>query len=59
MLTGRCTCGACTYRLDDSPLFTHCCHCTWCQRESGSAFALNTIIEADQLTLLTGTPEER
>ena len=54
---GGCTCGAVRYRLTDGPLFVHCCHCRWCQRESGSAFALNAMIEADRLTLLAGTPE--
>jgi hypothetical protein len=39
------------------PLFVHCCHCRWCQRESGSAFALNAMIEADRVQLLHGTPE--
>jgi hypothetical protein len=35
----------------------HCCHCRWCQRESGSAFALNAMIEADRVQLLAGAPE--
>ena len=39
------------------PLFVHCCHCRWCQRESGSAFALNAMIEADRITLLCTAPE--
>lgn len=54
---GGCTCGAVRYRLVDTPLFVHCCHCRWCQRESGSAFALNAMIEADRVTLLAGSPE--
>jgi len=54
---GRCTCGAVRYRLTDRPLFVHCCHCTWCQRETGSAFALNAMIEADRVVVLAGTPE--
>lgn len=56
-LTGRCTCGAITYEMTAPPLFTHCCHCSWCQRESGSAFALNAIVEATGLTVTQGTPE--
>jgi hypothetical protein len=36
------------------PLFVHCCHCRWCQRESGGAFALNALIEADRVKLLRG-----
>jgi hypothetical protein len=36
------------------PLFVHCCHCRWCQRETGAAFALNAMIEADRVQLLEG-----
>ncbi|HUQ36440.1 MAG TPA: GFA family protein [Aestuariivirga sp.] len=39
------------------PLFVHCCHCRWCQRESGASFALNAMIEADRVELLAGAPE--
>jgi hypothetical protein len=45
------------YRLTDTPLVVHCCHCRWCQRESGASFALNAMIETDRLALLAGTPE--
>jgi len=55
-MQGRCTCGRIRYRLTDRPLFTHCCHCTWCQRETGSAFVLNALIEASKVALLAGTP---
>lgn len=54
---GGCTCGALRYRVMSEPIFVHCCHCTWCQRESGSAFALNAIIESDRVDLLRGQPE--
>ncbi len=54
---GACTCGAIRYRMSSAPLFVHCCHCSWCQRESGSAFALNAMIESDRLELLRGEPE--
>lgn len=57
-MNGRCVCGAVSYRLRDRPLFTHCCHCSWCQRETGSAFAVNALIERD-LVDLTGPVEER
>lgn len=56
-MDGRCPCGAVTYRLANAPLFTHACHCTWCQRESGSAFALNALIETEFLHV-TGPVEE-
>jgi hypothetical protein len=54
---GGCTCRAIRYRLNSAPLFVHCCHCRWCQRETGSAFALNAMIEADRVALLQGQPE--
>jgi len=43
--TGRCTCGDVAYELTAAPMFVHCCHCTWCQRETGSAFAVNALVE--------------
>jgi hypothetical protein len=54
---GGCTCRAARYRVKSRPLFVHCCHCTWCQRESGSAFAVNAMIEADRVELLAGHVE--
>lgn len=54
---GGCTCGAVRYRLISRPLFVHCCHCRWCQRETGASFALNALIEADRAILLAGEPE--
>ena len=44
-------------RLISRPLFVHCCHCRWCQRETGSSFALNALIEAERVVLLEGSPE--
>jgi hypothetical protein len=46
-LDGGCDCGVVRYRMVKQPLFVHCCHCRWCQRESGASFALNAMIEAD------------
>lgn len=54
---GGCACGAVRYRIEQEPLFVHCCHCTWCQRETGSAFVLNALVETDQVTLLSGQTE--
>jgi len=56
-LDGRCTCGRVRYRMTSEPLFVHCCHCRWCQRESGAAFALNAMIEADRVVHLGDEPE--
>jgi hypothetical protein len=54
---GGCDCGHVRYRMESRPLFVHCCHCRWCQRESGASFALNAMIEADRITLLAAQPE--
>jgi hypothetical protein len=54
---GGCDCGEIRYRLTSRPLFVHCCHCRWCQRETGASFALNAMIETDRVHVLRGTPE--
>lgn len=51
---GGCTCRYVRYRMKSRPLFVNCCHCSWCQRETGSAFALNAMIESDRVELLEG-----
>ena len=56
-LAGGCTCRFVRYSMKTRPLFVHCCHCTWCQRETGASFALNAMIEADRVVLLEGEPE--
>jgi hypothetical protein len=53
---GGCSCGAVRYRLTSEPLFTNCCHCLNCQRQTGSAFVVNLLIEADRVELLAGAP---
>jgi hypothetical protein len=55
-LEGGCTCRNVRYRMATKPLFVHCCHCRWCQRETGASFALNALIESDRVKLLHGTP---
>ena len=54
---GGCSCGAVRYRLMSEPLFTHCCHCLNCQRQTGSAFVINLLIEADRVELVAGAPQ--
>src|SRR6266487_1162509 len=54
---GGCACGEVRYRLTSDPLFTHCCHCLNCQRQTGSAFVINLLIEADRVELLAGVPQ--
>jgi hypothetical protein len=53
---GGCACGAVRYRLDAAPMFVHCCHCRDCQRQTGSAFAINALIETDRIALVQGDP---
>jgi len=54
---GGCTCRHVRYRIKSRPLFVHCCHCSWCQRETGTAFALNAMVEADRVELTSGEVE--
>jgi hypothetical protein len=54
---GGCSCGAVRYRLASEPLFVHCCHCLNCQRQTGSAFVINLLIETDRVELVTGDPQ--
>ena len=56
-LDGGCDCGRVRYRLTTRPLFVHCCHCRWCQRESGAAFALNALIETERVVHLREEPQ--
>jgi hypothetical protein len=55
-LEGGCDCRRIRYRMLAKPLFVHCCHCRWCQRETGSAFVLNALIESDLVELVHGAP---
>lgn len=56
-LAGGCDCRQLRYQIESPPMFVHCCHCRWCQRETGASFALNALIEADRVTLLAGEPD--
>jgi hypothetical protein len=53
---GGCSCGAVRYRLTSRPLFAHCCHCLDCQKQTGSAFAINALIETSRIDMLQGKP---
>ena len=54
---GGCACRAVRYRLTSDPLIVHCCHCLNCQRQTGSAFVINALIETDRVELLAGEPQ--
>ena len=55
--SGGCACRSVRYRLKTEPMFVHCCHCRWCQRETGASYALNAMIEMSRVEILEGEPE--
>ena len=57
MRDGGCACGAVRYRAEGEPMFVNCCHCTSCQTETGSAFAINALYESDRVTETRGAAE--
>ena len=54
MFEGGCACGAVRYRLSSKPMFVNCCHCRDCQRQTGSAFVINAVIESAHIEILSG-----
>ena len=56
-LNGGCACGEVRYRLTSAPMFVHCCHCTSCQTETGSAFVINALIESERVETMKGEAE--
>ncbi|MFN3582478.1 GFA family protein [Phenylobacterium sp.] len=56
-MEGGCACGAVRYRLGSAPMIVHCCHCRDCQRQTGSAFVINALIETDRIEVASGAPE--
>ncbi len=52
---GGCQCGTIRYRVNAEPIAVGICHCTECQRQSGSAFGMSLIIPKDAFQLLRGT----
>jgi hypothetical protein len=60
-MEGACACGSVRYRMNAAPMVVHCCHCRWCQRETGSAFVINAVVETSKLdvtgdTVMVDTP---
>jgi hypothetical protein len=54
MQEGGCECGRVRYRLATPPIFVNCCHCRQCQKLTGSAFALNAMVESDRVQIIAG-----
>jgi hypothetical protein len=55
---GCCSCGSIRFRMKRAPIFVHCCHCSFCQRETGTSFALNALVETSEIELLQGELEQ-
>ena len=53
---GGCFCDGIRYAVSAEPLTLYACHCTDCQRQTGSSFALSMILPRDALSLLRGDP---
>lgn len=54
--SGGCDCGHVRYEVVEKPLYVHCCHCSWCQRESGAAFAINAMVETHHVKVANNPP---
>lgn len=57
-LRGACQCRAVRYEISQEPLTIYACHCTDCQRQSGSAFSLSMIVPREAVTIVAGQPKE-
>jgi hypothetical protein len=58
VIEGGCSCGHVRYRINSKPLIVHCCHCRWCQRQTGASFALNALFDAVDVELIKGDVSE-
>ena len=55
-LTGACRCAQVRFSVGAPALMTMACHCTGCQRMTGSAYSLGAMVPAEALTVLAGEP---
>ncbi|NWG91124.1 MAG: GFA family protein [Parvularculaceae bacterium] len=55
--TGGCACGALRYELAAPPLMIYNCHCTNCQKITGSAFTVAAAVPEAALTFVKGAPK--
>ncbi len=56
-LVGGCLCGAIRYRLNAPPLMIYNCHCTNCQKITGSAFVVSATILESSFEIMEGGPK--
>jgi hypothetical protein len=52
---GGCQCGSVRYRFEGEPVALAICHCSECQRQSGSAFGMSLTVRKEDFELLSGT----
>ena len=52
---GGCVCGSVRYVVQGDPERVTVCHCTWCQRRTGSAFGVEAVFPEDQVSVTAGT----
>jgi hypothetical protein len=57
-LTGGCQCRAVRYEIDAEPQALYACHCTECQKQSASAFALSMLVPRDAVRVTQGELRE-
>jgi len=55
-VTGQCHCGAIRYEAEVDPARVNACHCTDCQRLSGSAYRVSVGAPKETFRLLSGSP---
>ena len=55
-LTGGCLCGAIRYTLGAPVTGLRACHCTHCQKSSGTGSSVNAVVPSEAFTLTQGTP---
>jgi hypothetical protein len=58
-LTGGCGCGAVRFELTSPPVSAHYCHCTRCQRRTGTAASANARVRPESFCIVKGIEDLR
>jgi hypothetical protein len=56
--SGGCVCGAVRFTAAGAPRRVTLCHCTWCQRRTGTAFGTEVVFERGQVTFAGEAPAQ-